>query len=399
MRTRTSEAIAVIILSVIVLGSSIASSSLIQMQTIPSYVQIRESTSVNGTLKVKGRLIVNEFGQTIYLRGLTRSGLEMAIGSEGMNQTAVNSGDYGSLIVQSDFAVMASMGADCVRLPFGWGWLEPQIGVYNMTYVTRLEQIIGWIEGYGMYVILCLGNNGLTYPRVASWITDPGFFTNATQQQSFIDLWTWLSQRYQNDPRILYDLINEPYSPALSFTMGYDNMTSYVYPVLYNSSGLYARTIAALRANGDDKICIVEPVGGDSWGVVGTDGVTYPIKLSDPNVLYSAHWYYPSNSGDSMDWHNTLVTSAYQFSINNNVPFLVGEWGIPWESTTLSVSEQTYWTQEHCQTYANLGFNWCYWSFKRDKYAVYYSDEGSAIFNDTLRPMASVLTEYMSRAP
>jgi aryl-phospho-beta-D-glucosidase BglC (GH1 family) len=265
-----------------------------------------------------------------------------------------------------------------------------------MTYVARLDQVIGWAESNNVYVILDLHNNDLQYPFVASWITDPGFFTNASQQQSFIDVWTWLSQRYQNNTGVLYNLINEPYSPAWAKEFGYNTMASMVFPTLFNSSGLYARTIQAIRANDDNKICVVNPVGGDTWSIVGTDNVTYPIKLADSNVLYSPHWYYPSNSGDDMSWYNSLVTSAYQFSVDNNVPIFAGEWGIPWRLTTLNVTEQTYWTQEHCQTYANLGFNWCYWSFKEDNCAIYYSDEGSAIFNDTLRPMASVLIEYMS---
>lgn len=308
--------------------------------------------------------------------------------------------EYGSLITENDFAVMASMGANCVRIPFAWGYLEPQVGVYNMAYVARLDQVIGWAESNNLYVILSLQNSALQYPYMASWITDPGFFTNASQQQSFIDVWTWLSQRYMNDPMVLYDLMNEPSSPALVAQLGWDAEAAQLYPVMYNSSGLYTRTIQAIRANGDDKICIVQQLTADPWmgagSIVGTDGVTYPIKLADPNVLYSPHLYAPANSGDDMSEYNSLVNSIYQFSVDNNVPIFVGEWGIPWMDTTLSVTEQTYWTQEHCQTYANLGFNWCYWSFKEDGYAIYYSNEWSGIFNDTLRPMASVLTEYMS---
>ena len=388
--------ILVLTFSTIIISSSVASSSLTVVQTIAFYGQINESTSVNGTLEVEGRSIVNGLGQTVYLRGLSLSGLQLPVGSPLMTQADVDSGNYGGLITENDFAVMASMGADCVRIPFGWGWLEPQIGVYNMTYVARLDQVIGWAESNNVYVILDLHNNDLQYPFVASWITDPGFFTNASQQQSFIDVWTWLSQRYQNNTGVLYNLINEPYSPAWAKEFGYNTMASMVFPTLFNSSGLYARTIQAIRANDDNKICVVNPVGGDTWSIVGTDNVTYPIKLADSNVLYSPHWYYPSNSGDDMSWYNSLVTSAYQFSVDNNVPIFAGEWGIPWRLTTLNVTEQTYWTQEHCQTYANLGFNWCYWSFKEDNCAIYYSDEGSAIFNDTLRPMASVLIEYMS---
>jgi len=396
MRIKISEAILVITLSAIVLGSSVASSSLIRTQTIASYGQITESTSVNGTLEVEGRFIVNGAGQTIYLRGLTRDGLEMPIGSNGMSQADVNSGNYGSLITQNDFVVMASMGANCVRLPFGWGWLEPQIGVYNMTYVARLDQVIGWAESNNLYVILSLQNSALQYPYVASWITDPGFWTgsqNASQQQSFIDLWSWLSNRYENDPKILYDLINEPNSPALINQLGEGGELTICFPTLFEQGGLYDRTIAAIRANGDNKICIVHTVGGDNWGI---DPGTYPTKISDSNVLYSTHWYYPTSSTTDMGWYEKLVSRAYQFSLNNNVPIFIGEWGIPWRLTDLTEDEQNNWTQEHCQTYANLGFNWCYWSFKRDCYAIYYCDEGSAIFNDTLRPMASVLTEYMS---
>ena len=183
---------------------------------------------------------------------------------------------------------------------------------------------------------------------------------------------------------MLYELINEPYSPTLQANLGLNQMAATVFPILYGSNGLYDRTIAAIRANGDSKICIVDTVAGDMWGKQGNDNITYPVKLSDSNVLYGTHWVLPTKTqSQSMSWYDSLVNMATQFSVNNNVPMFIGEWGIPWRLTTLNVTEQTCWTQDQCQTYNNLGFSWCYWDLKSDCYSIYYSDIGSNIQNYT----------------
>ena len=53
-----------------------------------------------------------------------------------------------------DFAGIASLGMDVVRLIVHWSALEPKRGVLDGAYVARIRQAVGWAREHGVYVVL-----------------------------------------------------------------------------------------------------------------------------------------------------------------------------------------------------------------------------------------------------
>src|SRR3954452_22794776 len=57
-------------------------------------------------------------------------------------------------LTEADFAQMAAVGFDSVRLIVHWSLLEPRRGVFDQTYLDRVRQAVDWAAGHGLYVVL-----------------------------------------------------------------------------------------------------------------------------------------------------------------------------------------------------------------------------------------------------
>lgn len=55
---------------------------------------------------------------------------------------------------RNDFAQARALGINIVRLCLSWSELEYTPGVYNATYIARVQQLLDWAEEQGVYVIL-----------------------------------------------------------------------------------------------------------------------------------------------------------------------------------------------------------------------------------------------------
>src|SRR5436305_5360357 len=57
-------------------------------------------------------------------------------------------------LTEGDFAQMAAVGFDSVRLIVHWSLLEPRRGVFDQTYLGRVRQAVAWAAAHGLYVVL-----------------------------------------------------------------------------------------------------------------------------------------------------------------------------------------------------------------------------------------------------
>src|SRR5205823_11597120 len=57
-------------------------------------------------------------------------------------------------LTEDDFAQMAAVGFDSVRLIVHWSLLEPRRGVFDQAYLDRVGQAVGWAAHHGLYVVL-----------------------------------------------------------------------------------------------------------------------------------------------------------------------------------------------------------------------------------------------------
>lgn len=207
-------------------------------------LSIGHYTSAQGFLKAQGKLIVNDKGQKIILRGMglggdmlqegymfkvamlnqqykIRAGIEDLVGPE---KTAEF---YNTWLANNtrkiDVDSMARWGFNSIRLPMHFNLYtlpvanEPVAG--KNTWLKKgfemTDSLLKWCKTNHMYLILDLhatpGGQGNDLPIADRHPDQPTLWESRANQEKMIALWTKLAERYKDEPNIGgYDIINEP---------------------------------------------------------------------------------------------------------------------------------------------------------------------------------------------
>jgi endoglycosylceramidase len=149
-----------------------------------------------------------------------------------------------------DFARIAGLGFNCVRMPIFWSALEPAPGEYDAGFLGALDDKLDLARDAGLYVILDMHQDlwgrgvpgargapewallGEDLPHVSEGpVWSAAYFQSPRVQQAFDDFWAnapgpggvgiqdrfamaWrhVAERYAEHPAVIgYDLLNEPF--------------------------------------------------------------------------------------------------------------------------------------------------------------------------------------------
>lgn len=55
---------------------------------------------------------------------------------------------------EEDYMRMASWGVRVVRVPIAWRYIEPEPGIYDLSYIEYIDRELTWAEKYRIYVVL-----------------------------------------------------------------------------------------------------------------------------------------------------------------------------------------------------------------------------------------------------
>ncbi len=238
-------------------------------------------------------------------------------------------------LTEDDFAQMAAVGFDSVRLIVHWSLLEPRRGVFDQAYIARIQQAVDWAGRHGLYVVLDMHQDawakyiatppGQTCPPglqpaigwdgAPKWATITDGLTTCREQlrelspavgQAFNNFWldrdgiqaelirTWavLAHTFGANPTVAgYDLLNEPH-PGLT-----PGLTDLVFLGRY-----YAAAITAIRKaersvpHGFAHIAFVEPM--DTWSAAPVGVSPAPAFSSDAQIVFAPHLYAGSITAD-----------------------------------------------------------------------------------------------------
>ncbi len=270
-------------------------------------------------------------------------------------------------LTDADFAQMASMGFNVVRLGMSWSRLEPQRGVFDQGYLQQIATAVAEAKAHGIYTVLdmhedawgnalarpaqqCGGGTSATtgFDGAPAWatLTDgtlhcqfmardlapavaaafSNFYTDRDGiQTELVRTWAFVAHAFANEPAVAgYDLLNEP-------GIGADP------PI---SSGLllgryYDAAITAIRSaersgQGFAHLVFFEP--SVLWSGLGFDVTPPPGFTSDRELVFAPHPYSESITLDqslgltiaSIERNLTLSSRA---AASYGAALWAGEWG------------------------------------------------------------------------
>lgn len=305
-----------------------------------------------------GARIVDDLGRTVLLRGVNVNGL---------GEYHQEHADLPATLplTEDDFAAMAALGFDVVRLLVTWSSLEPSPGTIDTAYLDRIEEVVGWARAHDLYVLLDMHQDawgthvgtpdGITCPPsllpAIGWDGAPEWatalvgtvatcrlelgreFSVAVQtsferfyldldgvQSHLVEVWGALAGRFAADPAVAgYDLLNEP-NPGL--TVGVDDYV--LLGAFYDRALDRIRAAEAVAPGGFGHIGFFEPAV-----LTGPLAVPGPLPgfTTDANLVYAPHLYNESISplpGISIEQgFDNAATAAAAYGTT----FFSGEWG------------------------------------------------------------------------
>jgi endoglucanase len=216
---------------------------------------------------VNGNTVCSHASEAHVFRGLARPSLEWS-----------PSGDH---LSERDFRLMASWGANVVRLPLNQAfWLEdsPQ---FAAGYAELLDDAVSWAKAAGLDVILDL--HWSDAGTVGGCTAPPNCQQQMPDERS-ITFWSALATRYRGDGRVLFELYNEPHDVSWQVWKS-GGLTS----AGFRAAGMQ-QLYDAVRAAGADNLVLI---GGLDWAYDLSGVVAH--RIDGYNIVYATHPYNTPN--------------------------------------------------------------------------------------------------------
>lgn len=330
-------------------------------------------------LKVRDNYIVDESGKRIELRGFNLGGWLMMEGyilyapniaervfkdkfKQALGVTALEEFETSfrdNFVQETDFENIASLGFNCVRLPFNHKLIEKEPFSYSKEGLSYLEKAIGWARKYGIWVILDL--HAAPGSQNGDWHSDSTgeveLWKNPSNIERTIKLWTFLANRFKDEETVAgYDILNEPIVAAGELNKFYQDL------------------VKEIRKVDKNHIIFLEPV---NWA----QDLDVLEKPKDENLAFSIHFYQPlefcfnTKSVPVYPFKDYLYKKGMEDNIKHlkncftisqklKVPILVGEFGVHGRS---NASGEMDYVRDLIKLFNELDFHWTYWTYKAVK--------------------------------
>lgn len=196
-----------------------------------------------------------------------------------------------SFITETDFERIASLGFNCIRLPFWYRNFMTEDGRWRGGNATlspgmeRLDWVIEQCEKYGLYVILdmhgCPGGQSMNHGT--GEIGRNELYNNEQKLEMMERLWVEIAKKYKNSSIVAaYDIMNEPQNNSGYFGDRAWQAESPEAVRLTNS--VYDRMIKAIRTVDKCHIITIE-------GVWTMKVLPNPAEYGWENMMYQLHIY------------------------------------------------------------------------------------------------------------
>jgi len=285
-------------------------------------------------------------------------------------------GEWGVIIEERFFKLIADKGFNSVRIPVNWSTPNrTEIGApYEISaqLFTRVDQVIKNALKNRLSVVICMHHYNELYANPMQ------------HKHRFLAIWDQISRHYKNESDSLYfELLNEPH----------DSLNASVW------NGLFAEVLATVRKDNPTRSVIVGPANYNDL-----NQLNQLVLPGDSNLILTVHDYLPfqfthqgaewvegSNAWLGTTWDNLesqrkrlddglAVVKAY--ADLHQLPVYVGEFGAYSKGDYYS---RCQWTNFMAKTMEGFGFSWAYWEFCW----------GFGLYNDTTRTWREELTNAL----
>ncbi len=114
-------------------------------------------------------------------------------------------GDWSMPVNESYVAALANMGFKAVRIPCAWN-SHAKDGVIDSAWLDRVDEVVGWVTGYGMYAIV---NTHWDNGWIEGDACKKGF--DEAINAKFSSYWTQIATKLNHyDQHLLFAALNEP---------------------------------------------------------------------------------------------------------------------------------------------------------------------------------------------
>jgi aryl-phospho-beta-D-glucosidase BglC (GH1 family) len=328
-------------------------------------------------LKVSGDQIVNQKGDTVFLRGFGLGGMlhmenfingypanEQSMRDEllkvlGENKYKLYFDTFlKNYFTEPDAQYVHSMGLNLIRIPINYHLFEDDMnpGVIKDSAFIHLDRVIELCAKYQIYTVIDI--HALPGAQNQHWHSDNPthralFWEHKEFQDRVVHLWEVIAEHYKNQPWVAgYDLINEPADPTGKRVFPY-----------------FKRLYDAVRKVDPNHIMFLE---GNKYA---TDFSMF-TEVWD-NVVYTNHDYaipgfinggdYPGYTSGKYYDKDTLekdFIKKSEFMFTRKVPVWVGEFG-PVYTGIPEKDEMRYQALKDQLAYYNkYKVSWCIWLYK-----------------------------------
>ena len=322
-------------------------------------------------MRARGKVLVNEKGETVLLRGIGLGGWMLQEGymlrfqGEGMQHRIREK--FKSVVGEekverfydawlknhmqrADVDSLKKWGFNSVRLPMHFALYtlpierEPVKG--KDTWLEKgfalTDSLLAWCKANNMYLILDLhaapGGQGNDFNISDRDPGKPSLWESEENQRKMVSLWRKLAQRYKDEPWIGgYDIINEP-NWGFSDPADKNGLKEQKNEPLRK---LLVATTTAIREVDQKHLVIIE---GNGWGN-NYNGI---FPLWDNNLVLSFHKYWNKNDQSAIQ-HFLDLRETY------NVPIWLGETG----------ENSNVWFTEAVRLVERNGIGWAWWPLKK----------------------------------
>ena len=266
----------------------------------------------------------------------------------GTNTWIAGETGWGNPPITLDFIrALKNYGYTTIRLPVTWAeYIGPGPDfIIEEGRMSRVEEVVNWILGEGLYCILNLHHDGGGSDR--SWILKAGKDSEGTTQQ-FAAVWKQIAERFSGfQDKLILEAMNE-----VGFNDVWDQWNPATregkpeaYRILNTLNQTFVDTVRASGGNNEDRFLLVSGYWTDID--LSCDPLfKMPDDTPDDRLILSVHYYTPATfcildkdeswGKNRTDWGSPAdyTELSAQFAklragfIDKGIPVILGEYGV-----------------------------------------------------------------------